>query len=356
MTMNPIPSEPVHLIEDAATGDRFLVYGTEKGLRVELRYEGETLWMSQSQIAELFQVDRSVVTKHLANIYQDGELDQAATSAKIAQVRTEGARAVNRNVEHYNLDAVISVGYRVSSAAGTQFRKWATDKLVQFATKGFVIDAEQLKAPGGRDRVAELKEIIRDIRSDEANVYREIRRICALCSDYDPRSQTWIDFYSHTQAKLMYAVTTHTPSEMVISRANADYENMGLRSWKGDHVTQADVDVSKNYLAEGELREFNRLTVILLDIFEDQLDLGKINTMVEVEALLDNQLRSLSRQVLHGGGSVKTVQAKAHALEQYRIFNEKRKAIRHAEADASLAALKAQDKLLPKTPRKRKPT
>jgi hypothetical protein len=152
----------------------------------------------------------------------------------------------------------------------------------------------------------------------------------------------------------MYAVTTHTPSEMIISRANSDHENMGLRSWKGDHVTQADVDIAKNYLAESELREFNRLTVILLDIFEDQADLGKLNTMVEVTALLENQLRSLSRQVLRGGGSVKTAQAKSHALEQYRSFSEKRKAIRHAEADAALAALRAQEKLLPKPPRKPK--
>lgn len=349
--MAPVPTEPVHLIEDAATGDRLLIYGTERGIKVELRYEGETLWMSQAQIAELFQVDRSVVSKHLANIYQDGELDPAATSAKIAQVRTEGARAVNRAVEHYNLDAIISVGYRVSSAAGTQFRKWATEKLVQFATKGFVIDAEHLKAPDSRDRVAELKEIIRDIRSDEANVYREIKRICAMCSDYDPKSPAWHAFYAHTQAKLMYAVTTHTPSEMVYSRANADHPNMGLRTWKGDNVTQADVDVSKNYLAEGELREFNRLTVILLDIFEDQLDLGKINTMAEIEALLDNQLKSLNRNLLRGGGFVKTEQAKAHALEQYKAFNEKRKALRFAEADAALKALKAEEKSLPKTRR-----
>lgn len=352
--MNPPPTEPVHLIEDAATGDRFLIYGTDKGVQVELRYEGETLWMTQAQIAELFQVDRSVVTKHLLNIYQDGELDPAGTSAKIAQVRTEGAREVNRTVEHYNLDAVISVGYRVSSAAGTQFRKWATDKLVQFATKGFVIDAEQLKSPAARDRVAELKEIIRDIRSDEANVYRELRRICAMCSDYDPKSPAWHAFYAHTQAKFMWAVTTHTPSEMIISRANSEHENMGLRTFKGDHVTQADVDVAKNYLAESEIRELNRLTVILLDIFEDQADLGKINSMAEVEALLDNQLKSLSRQVLRGGGSVKTAQAKAHALEQYKEFNAKRKAIRFAEADAALAALKAQEKLLPKVSRRKR--
>jgi hypothetical protein len=342
--MPPAPTEPVRLVEDSATGDRLLIYGTDKGIKVELRYDGDTLWMTQAQIAELFGRDVSTISRHINNIIEEGELTEESSLQK-AQISTGRPAAL------YSLDMIISVGYRVSSAQATLFRRWATDKLVQFATKGFVIDVEQLKSPAARDRVAELKEIIRDIRSDEANVYREIRRICALCSDYDPKSQAWIDFYSHTQAKLMYAVTTHTPSEMVISRANADHENMGLRTWKGDHVTQADVDISKNYLAEGELREFNRLTVILLDIFEDQLDLGKINTMVEIEILLDNQLRSLSRQVLRGGGSVKAAQAKNHALEQYRVFNAKRKAIRYAEADAALSTLKAQEKLLPKPSR-----
>lgn len=350
--MTPIPTEPVHLIEDATTGDHLLIYGTEKGIKVELRYEGETLWMNQSQIAELFGVSRQMANSHLNNIYEDGELDRDATCKEILQVRDEGGREVNRKTLIHNLDAIIAVGYRVSSKQGTTFRRWATDKLVQFAIKGFVIDAEQLKTPAARDRVAELKEIIRDIRSDEANVYRELRAICAMCSDYDGQSKAWHDFYSHTQAKLMYAVTTHTPSEMVVSRANADHPNMGLRTWKGDHVNQSDVEISKNYLAEGEIKEFNRLTTILLDIFEDQLDIGKLTTMSEAEALLDSQLKNLSRQVLRGGGTVKTVQAKAHALEQYKLFNAKRKAVRHAEADAALAALKAQEKLLPKPTRK----
>lgn len=353
--MAPPPPEPVHLIEDVATGDRFLVYGTDKGLRVELRYEGETLWMTQPQIAELFGVTRQMVNAHLNNIYDEGELDRESTCKESLQVRDEGGREVSRKTLIHNLDAIIAVGYRVSSKQGTVFRRWATEKLVQFATKGFVIDAERLKAPDSRDRVAELKEIIRDIRSDEANVYREIKRICTMCSDYDPKSPAWHAFYAHTQAKLMYAVTTHTPSEMVYSRANANHPNMGLRTWKGDNVTQADVDVSKNYLAEGELREFNRLTVILLDIFEDQLDLGKINTMAEIEALLDNQLKSLNRNLLRGGGTVKTEQAKAHALEQYKAFNEKRKALRFAEADAALKALKAEEKSLPKTRRTARP-
>lgn len=165
--MTPIPTEPVHLIEDAETGDRILIYSTDKGVKVELKYEGETLWMTQAQMAGLYGVDRTVITKHLANIFDEGELDQEATSAKVAQVRNEGGREVTRMVEHYNLDAIISVGYRVNSREGTLIRKWATEKLVQFATKGFVIDVERLKSPDGRDRVAELKEIIRDIRSDE---------------------------------------------------------------------------------------------------------------------------------------------------------------------------------------------
>lgn len=350
--MAPLPTEPVHLIEDAATGDRLLVYGTDKGLKLELRYEGETLWMTQPQIAELFGVTRQMVNAHLNNIYDEEELDRESTCKESLQVRDEGGREVSRKALIHNLDAIIAVGYRVSSKQGTLFRRWATEKLVQFATKGFVIDAEQLKAPDSRDRVAELKEIIRDIRSDEANVYREIKRICAMCSDYDSKSPAWHAFYSHTQAKLMYAVTTHTPSEMVYSRANADFPNMGLRTWKGDNVTQADVDVSKNYLAEGELREFNRLTVILLDIFEDQLDLGKINTMAEIESLLDNQLKSLNRNLLRGGGRVKTEQAKTHALGQYKVFNERRKTVRFAEADAAMKTLRAEEKALPKSPRR----
>jgi len=342
----PLPTEPVHLVEDAATGDRFLIYGTEKGIRIELRYDGNTLWMTQGQIADLFGRDVSTISRHINNILEEGELLED-TSLQKAQLST------GRPSVLYSLDMIISVGYRVSSAQATLFRRWATDKLVQFATKGFVIDAEQLKSPEARDRVAELREIIRDIRSDEANVYRELRSICAMCSDYDPKSAKWHDFYAYTQAKFMWAVTTHTPAEMIMSRANADHENMGLRTWKGERVTQADVEIAKNYLAEGEIKELNRLTTILLDIFEDQLDLGRIGTMTEIGSLLNNQLSSLGRSVLRGGGSVKTTQARAHALEQYKQFNEKRRAIRHAQADAVLSQLKQQEKLLPKSKREK---
>lgn len=345
--MSPIPTDPVHLVEDSATGDRLLIYGTEKGIRIELRYDGDTLWMTQSQIAELFGRDVSTISRHINNIIEEGELSEDSSLQK-AQLST------GRPATLYSLDMIISVGYRVSSSQATLFRRWATDKLVQFATKGFVIDAEQLKSPEARDRVAELREIIRDIRSDEANVYRELRSVCAMCSDYDPKSTKWHEFYAHTQAKFMWAVTTHTPSEMIVSRANADHENMGLRTWKGERITKADADVAKNYLVESEIKELNRLTTILLDIFEDQLDLGRIGTMLEVETLLDSQLKSLGRNVLRGGGAVKATQAKAHALGQYEQFDEKRRALRHAEADAALALLKQQEKLLPKPKRTKK--
>lgn len=247
-------NEPVHLVEDQETGDRFLFYGTEKGMRLDIRYEGETLWMTQAQVAQLFGVERSVITKHIANVYAEGELDAEATSARIAQVRQEGSRKVERHIEHYNLDMVISVGYRVSSAQATVFRRWATGILVQFARKGFVVDATRLKQPENVDRVAELREIIRDIRSDEANVYRELRRICALCQDYDGTTEAAREFYQRTQAKLVYAVTTQTPSEIIAERADHKAGNMGLQTWQSDNIRKTDVVVSKNYLAESEIR------------------------------------------------------------------------------------------------------
>lgn len=344
--------EPVVLQEDETTGDRFLVYSTDSGLRLDIRYEGESLWMTQAQIAQLFGVDRSVVTKHIANVYAEGELDAEATSAKIAQVRQEGARKVERQIEHYALDMVISVGYRVSSAQATLFRRWATDKLVQFATKGFVIDSVRLKQPENADRLAELREIIRDIRSDEANVYRELRRICAMCQDYDGDSDKWREFYKTTQAKIVYAVTSQTPAELIKARADAAQPSMGLTTWPNDNIRKGDVTVSKNYFGESEVKELNRLTTILLDIFEDQAEIGRLVMMDDGKRLLDQQLQSLGRVVLTHGGHVSKADADIHAERQYQLYNAKRKAERQIEADRALAALKEQDKALPKAKRK----
>lgn len=335
-------SEPVHLVQDASTGEKFLIYSTDGGVKVEIRYDREALWMTQAQMAELFGRDVSVISRHVSNIFAEGELRDEGNLQKM-QI------APGKPVTLYSLDMVISVGYRVSSAQGTMFRKWATEKLVQFATKGFVVDAERLKAPELRDRLSELRDIIRDIRSDEKNVYREVRGICAMCQDYDGDSDAWREFYQRTQAKLMWAVASKTPSEIVVARANAEAPNMGLQTWTHDNVRKQDVDVAKNYLAEPEIRELNRLTTILLDIFEDQLDIGKLTTMTDAAQLLDRQLEQLNRAVLNHGGSVKTVAAKSHAFEQYDVFNEKRRSLRHAEADKHIATLRGQEKAILKT-------
>lgn len=337
--------EPVTLQEDERTGDRFLVYGTEKGIRLDIRYVGESLWMTQAQIADLFGRDVSVISRHISNILEEGELEEA-TSLQKAQTST------GRPATLHSLDMVISVGYRVSSAQATLFRRWATEKLVQFATKGFVIDSNRLKQPEHADRLAELREIIRDIRSDEANVYRELRRICAMCQDYDGDSPAWRDFYTRTQAKIVYAVTSHTPAEILQSRADANQPNMGLTTWPNDNIRKGDVTVSKNYFGDAEIKELNRLTTILLDIFEDQAELGRLVMMEDARRLLDQQLNMLGRVVLSHGGQISATDAKRHAERQYAVFDAQRKAERQADADRSISALKSESKSLPRDRRR----
>lgn len=344
--MNEDQDEPVHLSEDESTGDRFLVYSSEKGVQFEIRFEGETLWMTQAQIADLFGKDRTTITRHISNIFEEGELDEATSVQKMHI-------SLGRPTAIYNLDVVISVGYRVSSVQATLFRRWATGILVQFARKGFVVDAPRLKRAESADRVAELREIIRDIRSDEANVYRELRSICAMCQDYDGTTEVARAFYQHTQAKLVYAVTSHTPAEIVAARANHRSENMGLQTWQNDNIRKTDVGISKNYLAEAEVKELNRLTTILLDIFEDQLDMGRLVVMKDAEHLLEQQLRQLGRIVLRGGGTVKAAEAKKLAETEYAKFDSQRKIERQKAADADISALAKVAKSLPRTPRDR---
>lgn len=341
-------SEPVRLVEDVETGDRFLVYQTEKGLRMDIRFEGESLWMTQAQISQLFGRDVSTISRHIAHVIEEGELDEATSLQKVQT--TSGRPAII-----YSLDMVISVGYRVSSAQATVFRRWATSVLVQYARKGFVVDSSRLKQPDNADRIAELREIIRDIRSDEANLYRELRRICAMCQDYDGKTEAARAFFQHTQAKLVYAVTSQTPAEIMASRADGHAPDMGLTNWPNDNIRKNDVAVSKNYLGDTEIKELNRLTGIILDIFEDQLELGRLVIMADATRLLEQQLSQLGRAVLTSGGSIGMDTAKAHAEKQYEIFDAKRKAERHAEADRAMRALREADKSLPKARRPRSP-
>ena len=326
--------DPIHLEQDETTGDRFLVYGTDKGMRIDIRFEGETLWMTQPQIAQLFGRDVATISRHISGILEEGELDEATSLQKTQ-------RSVGRPAILYSLDMIISVGYRVSSAQATAFRRWATGVLVQYARKGFVVDSIRLKQPEMVDRFAELREIIRDIRSDEANVYRELKRICAMCQDYQGDTQAAREFFQQTQAKLVHAVTSMTPSAVVMERSDSRAGNMGLRSWPNDNIRKNDVTVSKNYLAEAEIRELNRLTTILLDIFEDQAELGRLVVMADARRLLDDQLRGLGRTVLSGGGRVSAEAAKERALREYDIWKDRQKALSHEQADAVIAELAA---------------
>lgn len=341
-------SEPVKLVQDIETGDRFLVYSTDKGMRIDIRFEGDTLWMTQAQISQLFGRDTSSISRHISTILEEGELSEEGNLQKV-QIPPSTKPTVL-----YNLDMVISVGYRVTSAQGTLFRRWATDVLVRFAKNGFVVDAIRLKSGDASDRIAELRDIIRDIRSDEANVYRELQRICSMCQDYKSDAQAATKFFQQTQAKLIYAVTSNTPSEIVHHRADYKQDNMGLTNWPNEQIQKRDVSVSKNYLSDAEIKELNRLTTILLDIFEDQAELGRLIMMEDARNLLDNQLRSLGRQVLRSGGTMTMEAARAHAERQYEAFNDRRKALRHAEADRTIQELSKEAKALAK-PEKRSP-
>ena len=317
---------------DPRDSDQLLVYGTETGIRVDVRYHGETLWMTQRQMGELFGVGVPTISRHIANVVEQGELEGDSTVAKIATVRNEGGRQVSRTVEHYNLDMIISVGYRVSSKQATMFRIWATARLKELILRGWSIDVPRMKNPDDRDHFKELKETIREIRASEANVYREVRSICALCKDYDPHSDDWRHFYARMQNTLLWAVCSMTGPEIIAKRASASADNMGLTAWANDNIRKADVTIANNYLGELEIRAKNRLTVMLLDFFEDQADQGRLVMMAEAETKLGEFIKFNQRPLLTHLGSVKRETANGVAEHEFEIFKEKRRAIRQAGA------------------------
>ncbi|MBN9335597.1 RhuM family protein [Devosia sp.] len=313
-------TEPVHITEEAGTGHRFIIYGTDKGTEVQLQFHGEALWMTQSQIADLFGRDVSVVSRHIANILEDGELEE---ESNLQKVQIAGSA---KPVTLYSLDMVISVGYRVSSRQATMFRKWATETLVQFATKGFVVDVERLKAPADRDHFRELRELIREIRASEANVYRELRQIIALCNDYEALSEaTKNAFFAATQNKLLYAVTSMTAPEIRLDRAKASSANMGLTSWKKRSPNKKDIYTAKNYLADAEIKDLNRFTNMLLDYFEQETELQRLVTTADAERAVERFVKNNERPLLKGGGSVSKLDADRHCEAEYDKFDDMRK-------------------------------
>lgn len=341
--------EPLALIEDAETQDRFVLYAQPNGINLELRFEGDEPWATQKQMAELFGVTQQNVAYHIREIDASGELEGADPVYKeILYTAADGKRY---NTKIYSLDMILSVGHRINSKQGVMFRRWSRQIERQYLLKGFVIDSPRLK--GKPDRVTELRIIIRDIRGDEANVYAELRRICSMCSDYNPSSGQARDFYARMQAKLYWATVARTGAELLRERVNASADNCGLQTWEGDRVLQDDVLNAKNTLASRELEELNRVTDILLSVFEDQLDVGRLTTMADADRLLDEQLAQLGRAVLAHGGSVSSDQAKTYARAQYKLFDTYRKTLEKTLRHAEIAELRNAGKTLPKVRKKK---
>ena len=354
MPDNPIPPVP-------PMGE-IVLYQTEDGrTRVECRFANETLWLSQALIAELFQKDVRTINEHLQNIFDEGEIDAGATIRKFRIVRQEGSRDVAREVEHYNLDAIQAVGYRVRSERGTQFRRWATERLREYLVKGFTMDDQRLKNPpvdasGVPDYFDELLERIRDIRASEKRMYLRVREIFALAGDYDPGKKKTTGFFQTIQNKLHFAATGKTAPELIASRVDHTKQNMGLTAWKGDLVQKVDVTVAKNYLNQDEISELNRIVTMWLDFAEDQARRRKQVFLKDWETKLNEFLRFNERAVLRDKGKVSKGDADARAEREYEEFAERRRALLEAEGErAGQNALEDAAKKLPARPKRKRP-
>lgn len=339
---------PLNVIEDEA-GSRFVVYTTKAGTHLELHFDGEEPWFTQADLARMYGVAEHTATHHIQTFAEAGELDEATTRS-FRVVRQEGGRQVSREIQHYGLDVAFYVGYRVNSTEGKLFRRWATQMLVQLAKYGFVIDKRRLK--GSPDRLAKLREIIRELRADEANLYAELRSILAMCKDYDAKKSSTHLFFANFQNCLLYAITGSTAAEMVLKQADASKPNMGLRTWDEDneYPLQADATNSKNYLGELQLEDLNRLVSMVLDFFEDQTKRGWLVRTEDADVKLGEILAVNKRRMLKGFGSVSAEDAEKHAKSQYKIFDKARRAEWKAKA---LAELNTAAKALPR-PKKRK--
>ena len=330
-----------NLLEKSATSSQIILYQTEDGhSRIEVRLENETVWLSQKLLAELFQKDVRTINEHIKNIYDEGELEPEATIRKFRIVQTEGGRQVSRSVDFYNLDIIISVGYRVRSHRGTQFRQWATERLREYIVKGFTLDDERLQEPGGLDYFDELLERIRAIRASEKRFYQKVREIYATSVDYDTRHPMTQEFYAAVQNKLHYAVTGQTAAELIADRAKAEKPNMGLTTWKGSgtgrQFTRADITVAKNYLNEPELSILNLIVSQYLDFAELQGRARKPMYMADWKAKLDAFLTLNDRDILTDAGRVSAQLAKELADAEFEKYQARQRQIEADTTDEEL--------------------
>lgn len=309
-----------------------LYHSDDTDVSVNAVVQNDSIWVTQKAMADIFNVDRSVITKHLNNIYKEEELSRNSTCAKIALVQTEGSRQVKRNVDFYNLDAIISVGYRVNSHQATKFRIWATGVLKEYMIKGFVLDDERLKqgeAVFGKDYFRELLERVRSIRASERRIWQQITDIFAECSiDYDKKSEVTKRFYATVQNKFHYAITGKTAAEIIYNSADSQKENMGLSTWKNSpdgRILKSDVTVAKNYLEEKQIRQLERAVSGYFDYIEDLIERENTFTMEEFEASINEFLSFRRYDILRDNGKVSASQAKKKAESEYDIFNKTQK-------------------------------
>ena len=300
-----------------------LIYQTDDGqTNIEVKIEDDTVWLTQQQMSELFQTSRTNVVEHIKHIYEEGELDEISTCRNFRQVRKEGNREVTRQIPHYNLDMIISLGYRIKSVIATRFRQWATKRLKEYMIKGFTIDDERLKGNGGGNYWKELLDRIRDIRSSEKVLYRQVLDLYATSVDYNPHSEESVRFFKIVQNKLHYAAHGHTAAEVIYQRADAQKPFMGLTSFSGELPALKDIGIAKNYLEESELKVLNNLVSGYFDMAEINAIEHKPMYMDDYVKQLDSVLSSGNRKLLTGAGSVSHKQALEKAKTEYRKYQE----------------------------------
>ena len=303
------------------TQGEVIIYQTDEGdTKIDVRFVDETVWLTQAQLVELFQSSKANISEHIKNIYDEGELDEESTVRKFRTVQIEGDRSVTRNIVHYNLDMIISLGYRVKSKIATHFRKWATERLKEYMIKGFTMDDERLKNLGGGNYWKELLDRIRDIRSSEKVMYRQVLDLYATSVDYDPKSSESIAFFKMVQNKLHYAAHGHTAAEVIYERADAEKPFMGLTTFSGDFPTAKDIVVAKNYLSEDELKILNNIVSGYFDFAEVQAMRHNPMYMSDYVEHLDNVLKTTGEKLLIGSGKVSHTQAVEKAKREYQKF------------------------------------
>ena len=305
---------------------QFLLYQTPDGdSQIEVKLQDDTVWLSLDQMAELFQRNKSTISRHIKNVLEDGELQEEATIANFATVQNEGTRKVERVIAYYNLDMIISVGYRVHSYRGVQFRIWATKVLKEYIVKGFAMNDDLLKRAGGGNYFDELLARIRDIRSSEKVFYRKVLEIYALSIDYDPRVEMTQKFFKTVQNKMHYSVHGHTAAEIIYERADAEKNFMGLTTWSGAMPTKPEAEIAKNYLTHEEIKSLNRIVSLYLDFAEMQAEEHRPMYMKDWINILDDFLRISRKDILTHAGKISAKLAKEKADQEYDKFKERTK-------------------------------